>query len=78
MYIIKNFYLLKIRKVEDINYIFTILTKFLKQITEKLEEISIFLLDGSEIDEEYFSTLKAQTTLIIQRPGEKIMTGLKN
>lgn len=44
------------------------------KITKKLEEISVFLLDGSEIDEEYFSTLKAQTTLIIQRPGEKIMT----
>lgn len=45
------------------------------QINGKLEDISVFLLDGSEIDEEYFSTLKAQTTFIIQKPGEKILTG---
>lgn len=44
------------------------------KINGKLEDISVFLLDGSEIDEEYFSTLKAQTTFIIQKPGEKILT----
>ncbi|XP_058806750.1 DNA fragmentation factor subunit beta isoform X2 [Phymastichus coffea] len=43
-------------------------------VTEDLEEIEVFLLDGSEVDEEYFKTLPAQTTLILRRPGEKLLT----
>lgn len=45
------------------------------QVTDDLEDIGIFLLDGSEIDEEYFATLEPQTTLIFRRPGEEILTG---
>ncbi|XP_050485604.1 DNA fragmentation factor subunit beta isoform X1 [Bombus huntii] len=44
-------------------------------ITNDPDEINIYLLDGSLIDEEeYFSTLKPQTTLILQKPGEKVLT----
>ena len=37
-------------------------------------EVNIFLLDGSLIDEEYFHTLEPQTTLILQKPGEKVLS----
>ncbi|KOX78649.1 hypothetical protein WN51_07510 [Melipona quadrifasciata] len=44
-------------------------------VTNDPAEINIYLLDGSLIDEEeYFSTLKPQTTLILQKPGEKVLT----
>ncbi|CAL7952337.1 unnamed protein product [Xylocopa violacea] len=44
-------------------------------VTNDLAEVSIYLLDGSLIDEEeYFCTLKPQTTLILQRPGEKVLS----
>ncbi|KAG7203878.1 hypothetical protein KM043_013239 [Ampulex compressa] len=43
-------------------------------ITHGLAEVNVFLLDGSLIDEEYFSTLQPQTTLILQKPGEKIFS----
>ncbi|KAK9303431.1 hypothetical protein QLX08_004912 [Tetragonisca angustula] len=44
-------------------------------ITNDPGEVNIYLLDGSLIDEEeYFSTLKPQTTLILQKPGEKVLT----
>lgn len=49
--------------------------RVLTQVTDDLEDIGIFLLDGSEIDEEYFATLEPQTTLIFRRPGEEILTG---
>lgn len=46
------------------------------QVTNDPAEINIYLLDGSLIDEEeYFSTLKPQTTLILQKPGEKVLSG---
>lgn len=46
------------------------------QVTNDLAEINVYLLDGSLIDEEeYFSTLKPQTTLILQKPGEKVLSG---
>lgn len=45
-------------------------------MTNDPAEINIYLLDGSLIDEEeYFSTLKPQTTLILQKPGEKVLSG---
>ncbi|XP_033221664.1 DNA fragmentation factor subunit beta [Belonocnema kinseyi] len=44
------------------------------KISEKLEDISVFLLDGSEIDNEYFLTLKPQTILIVHKPGERVKT----
>ncbi|XP_011643459.1 DNA fragmentation factor subunit beta [Pogonomyrmex barbatus] len=37
-------------------------------------EVNVFLLDGSLIDEEYFRTLEPQTTLILQKPGEKVLS----
>ncbi|XP_072758881.1 DNA fragmentation factor subunit beta [Anoplolepis gracilipes] len=37
-------------------------------------EVNVFLLDGSLIDEEYFYTLEPQTTLILQKPGEKVLS----
>ncbi|XP_012524542.1 DNA fragmentation factor subunit beta isoform X2 [Monomorium pharaonis] len=37
-------------------------------------EVNVFLLDGSLIDEEYFHTLEPQTTLILQKPGEKVLS----
>lgn len=40
------------------------------------ENIGIFLPDGSEIDEDYFVTLEPQTTLIVLRPGEQLLTGI--
>ncbi|XP_076754063.1 DNA fragmentation factor-related protein 4 [Xylocopa sonorina] len=44
-------------------------------VTNDLAEVSVYLLDGSLIDEEeYFSTLKPQTTLILHRPGEKVLS----
>ncbi|XP_016916229.1 DNA fragmentation factor subunit beta isoform X2 [Apis cerana] len=44
-------------------------------VTNDPAEINIYLLDGSLIDEEeYFSTLKPQTTLILQKPGEKVLS----
>ncbi|OAD53042.1 hypothetical protein WN48_10844 [Eufriesea mexicana] len=44
-------------------------------VTNDLAEINVYLLDGSLIDEEeYFSTLKPQTTLILQKPGEKVLS----
>ncbi|XP_014209418.1 DNA fragmentation factor subunit beta [Copidosoma floridanum] len=43
-------------------------------VTNDLSEIEIYLLDGSEIDEDYFTTLEPQTTLIFRRPGEKLLT----
>nr|XP_003700517.1 PREDICTED: DNA fragmentation factor subunit beta [Megachile rotundata] len=43
-------------------------------VTNDLAEVNVFLLDGSLIDEEYFSTLEPQSTLIIQKPGEKVLT----
>lgn len=45
------------------------------QVTNDLAEVNVFLLDGSLIDEEYFSTLEPQTTLILQKPGEKVLSG---
>lgn len=49
---------------------------FFVQVTNDPAEINIYLLDGSLIDEEeYFSTLKPQTTLILQKPGEKVLSG---
>ncbi|XP_063989650.1 DNA fragmentation factor subunit beta [Diachasmimorpha longicaudata] len=41
-------------------------------ITDDLAEINLFLLDGSLVDEEYFYTLQPQTTMILQKPGEKV------
>lgn len=43
-------------------------------ITNDPAEVNVFLLDGSLIDEEYFHTLAPQTTLILQKPGEKILS----
>nr|XP_031826916.1 DNA fragmentation factor subunit beta isoform X1 [Nomia melanderi] len=43
-------------------------------VTNDLAEVNVFLLDGSLIDEEYFYTLEPQTTLIVQRPGEKVLS----
>ncbi|XP_001599808.1 DNA fragmentation factor subunit beta [Nasonia vitripennis] len=43
-------------------------------VKDDLARIGIFLLDGSEIDEDYFATLEPQTTLILRRPGEKLLT----
>ncbi|CAK9797111.1 DNA fragmentation factor subunit beta [Anthophora plagiata] len=43
-------------------------------VTNDLAEVNVFLLDGSLIDEEYFSTLEPQITLILQKPGEKVLT----
>ncbi|XP_017883726.1 DNA fragmentation factor subunit beta [Ceratina calcarata] len=44
-------------------------------VTNDLAEINVYLVDGSLIDEEeYFSTLKPQTTLILQKPGEKVLS----
>ncbi|XP_033335288.2 DNA fragmentation factor-related protein 4 [Megalopta genalis] len=43
-------------------------------VTNDLAEVNVFLLDGSQIDEEYFYTLEAQTTLIVQKPGEKVLS----
>lgn len=44
-------------------------------VTNNPTEVNIFLLDGSLIDEEYFHTLEPQTTLILQKPGEKVLSG---
>lgn len=35
----------------------------------------MYLVDGSLIDEEYFYTLEPQTTLVLQKPGEKLLSG---
>lgn len=43
-------------------------------VTNNLAEVNVFLLDGSLIDEEYFHTLEPQSTLILQRPGEKVLS----
>ncbi|GAB1862104.1 DNAation factor subunit beta [Camponotus japonicus] len=43
-------------------------------ITNDPAEVNVFLLDGSLIDEEYFHTLEPQTTLILQKPGEKVLS----
>ncbi|XP_043249895.1 DNA fragmentation factor subunit beta [Colletes gigas] len=43
-------------------------------VTHDLAEVNVFLLDGSLIDEEYFYTLEPQTTLIVQKPGEKVLS----
>ncbi|XP_076232599.1 DNA fragmentation factor-related protein 4 [Calliopsis andreniformis] len=43
-------------------------------VTNDLAEVNVFLLDGSLVDEEYFHTLESQTTLILQRPGEKVLS----
>lgn len=48
------------------------------QITNDPAEVNVFLLDGSLIDEEYFHTLEPQTTLILQKPGEKVLSGQYN
>ncbi|XP_012288739.1 DNA fragmentation factor subunit beta [Orussus abietinus] len=42
--------------------------------TDDLTNVEIFLLDGSLVDEEYFRTLEPQTTLVLLRPGEKVMS----
>ncbi|XP_076686822.1 DNA fragmentation factor-related protein 4 isoform X2 [Andrena cerasifolii] len=46
----------------------------MKTVTNDLAEVNIFLLDGSQIDEEYFHTLEPQTTLILQKPGEEVLS----
>lgn len=43
-------------------------------VTNDPAEVNVFLLDGSLIDEEYFHTLEPQTTLILQMPGEKVLS----
>ncbi|XP_012221685.1 DNA fragmentation factor subunit beta isoform X2 [Linepithema humile] len=43
-------------------------------VTHDPTEVNVFLLDGSLIDEEYFRTLEPQTTLILQKPGEKVLS----
>ncbi|XP_043277791.1 DNA fragmentation factor subunit beta [Venturia canescens] len=43
-------------------------------VTNDLAEINIFLLDGALIDEDYFHTLEPQTTLVLQRPGEQMLS----
>ncbi|EZA48154.1 DNA fragmentation factor subunit beta [Ooceraea biroi] len=43
-------------------------------VTNDPAEVNVFLLDGSLIDEEYFHTLEPQTTLILQKPGDKVLT----
>ncbi|XP_011495488.1 PREDICTED: DNA fragmentation factor subunit beta [Ceratosolen solmsi marchali] len=43
-------------------------------IMDDLALIGIFLIDGSEIDDEYFATVEPQTTLILCRPGEQLLT----
>ncbi|XP_018394933.1 PREDICTED: DNA fragmentation factor subunit beta [Cyphomyrmex costatus] len=43
-------------------------------VTNDPAEVNVFLLDGSLIDEEYFCTLEPQTILILQKPGEKILS----
>lgn len=48
---------------------------FCFQVTNDLAEINIFLLDGALIDEDYFCTLEPQTTLVLQRPGERMLSG---
>lgn len=45
------------------------------QINNDPAEVNVFLVDGSLIDEEYFCTLESQTTLILQKPGEKVLSG---
>ncbi|XP_011137490.1 DNA fragmentation factor subunit beta isoform X2 [Harpegnathos saltator] len=37
-------------------------------------EVNVFLVDGSLIDEEYFHTLEPQSMLILQKPGEKMLS----
>ncbi|XP_070522938.1 DNA fragmentation factor subunit beta isoform X2 [Cardiocondyla obscurior] len=43
-------------------------------MTNDPAEVNVFLLDGSLIDEEYFYTLAPQTTLVLQKPGEKVLS----
>ncbi|XP_071581486.1 DNA fragmentation factor subunit beta isoform X1 [Temnothorax nylanderi] len=43
-------------------------------VTNDPAEVNVFLLDGSLIDEEYFCTLAPQTTLILQKPGEQVLS----
>ncbi|XP_034946067.1 DNA fragmentation factor subunit beta isoform X2 [Chelonus insularis] len=43
-------------------------------ITNDLAEINMYLLDGSLIDEEFFHTLDNQTAVVLQRPGEKLLS----
>ncbi|KYM83920.1 hypothetical protein ALC53_05682 [Atta colombica] len=45
-----------------------------QEVTNDPTEVNVFLLDGSLIDEEYFHTLEPQTTLILQKPGEKVLS----
>ncbi|KYQ57238.1 hypothetical protein ALC60_03759 [Trachymyrmex zeteki] len=45
-----------------------------QEVTNNPTEVNVFLLDGSLIDEEYFHTLEPQTTLILQKPGEKVLS----
>ncbi|XP_057332473.1 DNA fragmentation factor subunit beta [Microplitis mediator] len=47
-------------------------TKF--NVTNDIAEINMYLVDGSLIDEEYFYTLDPQTTLVLQKPGEKLLS----
>ncbi|XP_014479667.1 PREDICTED: DNA fragmentation factor subunit beta [Dinoponera quadriceps] len=43
-------------------------------ITNEPTEVNVFLVDGSLVDDEYFRTLEPQTTLILQKPGEKVLS----
>ncbi|XP_066599022.1 DNA fragmentation factor subunit beta [Prorops nasuta] len=43
-------------------------------VTSDIKEVSVYLLDGSLIDDEYFRTLEPQTTLILQKPGERVLS----
>ncbi|KOC68920.1 DNA fragmentation factor subunit beta, partial [Habropoda laboriosa] len=49
-------------------------SSYFPPVTNDLAEVNVFLLDGSLIDEEYFSTLEPQVTLILAKPGEKILS----
>ncbi|KZC08761.1 DNA fragmentation factor subunit beta, partial [Dufourea novaeangliae] len=81
-----SFFQLKGYKVTDVNRTrkFGIACRSLQELKRKacaklnvttdLAEVNVFLLDGSLIDEEYFSTLAPQTTLIVQNPGEKVLS----
>ncbi|XP_046742899.1 DNA fragmentation factor subunit beta [Diprion similis] len=41
---------------------------------DERDKVTIYLVDGSIIDDEYFHTVEPQTTLILQRHGEKFLS----
>lgn len=71
-----NYFFLFNSNIIHVNLSFKIVFN-LFQVENDLSEINIYLIDGSLVDEEYFKTLDAQTTLILQKPGEALLTGIK-